>query len=72
MQLSDYVNSFIPSHGETAFSSLDGSDVAEWLESIGETVTHHENTGRNGIAHTASGYSVSTNGYVCPINRLRG
>lgn len=68
MTLSNYVNSYLPGNGVTAFKTLDGSDVAEWLESIGETVISNKDTGRNGIAYTASGYSVSTNGYVCLIN----
>ena len=39
---------------------LDGTVVANWLRSIGETVVSNRDTGRNGEAVTASGYVVST------------
>jgi len=55
---------FIPSYGETAFNTLDGSDVAAWLQSHGYTVVSNGDTGRNGYAETACGWYVSTNGYV--------
>jgi hypothetical protein len=43
---------------------MDGTCVADWLRGIGETVVSNRDTGRNGEAVTASGYVVSTNGYV--------
>lgn len=43
---------------------MNGACVAEWLRNIGETVVSNRDTGRNGEAVTASGYVVSTNGYV--------
>jgi hypothetical protein len=55
---------FLPSHGETCFRSLDGSDVALWLSRQGYEVTDFHDTGRNGQAITACGFVVSTNGYV--------
>lgn len=59
-----YVGRFLPSEGETAFKTLDGSDVAAWLRRNGYKVTRNGDTGRNGYAETACGYHVSTNGYV--------
>lgn len=46
------------------FSTLDGSDVKTWLESQGYVVVSNRDTGRNGIAVTACGIEVSTNGFV--------
>ena len=55
---------FLPHAISDNFRSMDASDVAEWLESIGEEVVSYMDTGRNGLAITYSGYKVSTNGYV--------
>lgn len=55
---------FLPSYGETSFRTRDGSDVAEWLTKNGYTVIANRDTGRNGLATTACGVNVSTNGYV--------
>lgn len=57
-------NPWLPMSGETAFRSLDGSDVAAWLAKNGYTVVKHYDTGRNGLAITACGFQVSTNGHV--------
>lgn len=64
IRLADYNGKFLPADGETCFHTLDGSDVANWLRSIGEQVVDNHDTGRCGIAITVSGYRVSTNGYV--------
>lgn len=58
------VGGFLPSSGETCFRTLDGSDVAAWLRAQGYEVLGHGDTGSNGVAITACGLSVSTNGYV--------
>ncbi len=55
---------WLPSHGETCFRTLDASDVAAWLTAQGYTVISNMDTGRNGLAKTACGLSVSTNGHV--------
>jgi len=57
-------NPYLPSQGETCFRSLDGSDVANWLRAQGYSVASHRDTGRNGLAITACGFKVSTNGHV--------
>lgn len=62
--LKQHVGDFLPHAISDRFSSLDGTDVAEWLHSIGETVLANYDTGRCGLAVTESGYQVSTNGYV--------
>jgi len=62
--LNDFNNKFLPREGITCFKSLDGSDVANWLTSIGETVVSNRDTGGHGEAVTESGFVVSTNGYV--------
>lgn len=55
---------WLPEKGETRFRTLDGSDVAEWLERQGYTVVSNGiSTRRNGGATTACGMNVSTNGY---------
>jgi hypothetical protein len=64
INLNEYEGRFIRSYGETCFNSLDGSDVAAWLQSKGYTVVSNGDTGRNGYAETACGWRVSTNGYV--------
>lgn len=56
-----------PTHGETCWRTLDGSDVAAWLTKIGYTVIKNRDTGRNGEATTACGLCVSTNGYFCRV-----
>jgi hypothetical protein len=60
-------NTFLPSHGDTAFRTLDGSDVAAWLERQGYMVVSYRDTGRNGLAITECGFAVSTNGYVTKV-----
>ena len=64
INLNEYNGEFLAGYGETAFSTLDGSDVAAWLRSQGYTVIANGDTGRNGFAETACGWRVSTNGYV--------
>jgi hypothetical protein len=61
------VNAYLPSRGETCFRTLDGSDVAAWLRANGYEVIRNYDTGRNGLAITACGLSVSTNGYVSRV-----
>jgi hypothetical protein len=61
------VNAYLPSSGETAFRTLDGSDVAAWLRANGYEVIRNYDTGRNGLAITACGLAVSTNGHVSRI-----
>lgn len=63
--LNSFVGKFLPDSVVPPFRTLDGSDVAEWLESIGEKVVSYSDMGRYGQANTESGYSVSTSGYVC-------
>jgi hypothetical protein len=63
IDLEKMIGKFFPSNGETSFRTLDGSDVAAFLERNGEPCIGFFDTGRNGIALTVSGYSVSTNGY---------
>lgn len=58
------IGGFLPSSGETDFRTLDGSDVAAWLRKNGYEVVRHYDTGRNGLAITACGLAVSTNGHV--------
>ena len=58
---------FLPSSGETCFRTLDGSDVAAWLRKQGFEVVDNYDTGRNGLAITACGLAVSTNGYVSDV-----
>jgi hypothetical protein len=68
--LQTYENTFLPCpisdawHAAKSEDLMDGTVVADWLRSIGETVISNRDTGRNGEASTASGYTVSTNGYV--------
>jgi len=64
IDLESLAGRFLPCEGETCFKSMDGSDVAIWLEKNGEPVLRFFDTGRNGLALTKSGYAVSTNGYV--------
>lgn len=63
---------WLPNAGETCFRTLDGSDVAEWLERHGYAVVSNRDTGRNGEATTACGMNVSTNGYCWPTRRRDG
>jgi hypothetical protein len=58
---------FLPHSISDKFNTMNGSCVAKWLESIGEEVVSHKDTGRNGEAVTESGFVVSTNGYVHPV-----
>jgi hypothetical protein len=64
INLENWIGKFLPSEGETCFFSLDGSDVAAWLEKQGYLVVENRDTGRNGLAVTSAGICVSTNGYV--------
>ena len=59
-----YLDSHLPSDGETCFRTINGADVAAFLTRAGYTVISHRDTGRNGLAVTDCGLSVSTNGYV--------
>ena len=68
MNIKDYEGKYIPQTKEVSFNSVDGSDVARWLESINEVVISFKDIGTNGQAITASGYAVSTNRYVYKIN----
>lgn len=63
--ISEWNARFLPSEGETCFNTMDGADVAAFLERMGEKVERHFDAGRNGWAVTESGYMVSTDGYVC-------
>ena len=66
--LERYADKFLPhSISDNIAKDLDGKGVANWLESIGEKVLRHYDTGGNGLAITASGYKVSTNGYVATV-----
>lgn len=60
---SDGRSGWLPSRGETCFRTLDGSDVAAWLERQGYKVASFRDTGSNGLAVTECGWQVSTNGY---------
>ena len=64
INLDEFVGKYLPSEGPTCFHTLDGSDVAAWLNAQGYKVTRNGDTGRNGFAETADGYRISTNGYV--------
>ena len=55
---------FLPQDAAPVFSTLDGKDVAAWLESLGFKIKVHFDTGRNGLAVTEECIAVSTNGYV--------
>ena len=57
-------NGFLPNEVSATFRSLDGSCVKAWLESQGFVVVSNRDTGRNGVAVTECGLTVSTNGYV--------
>ena len=67
INLNEYNGRFLPNYGETAFNTLDGLDVAAWLQSQGYIVVSNGDTGHNGYAETACGWRVSTNGYVCRV-----
>ena len=49
------------------FCTLDGSDVAEWLRERGFEVVRNYDAKTHGIAITACGITVSTNGYVSRV-----
>jgi hypothetical protein len=49
--------------GFKAFADLDGTEARRFLESLGFTVTNNVDIGHNGIAVTACGIRLSTNGY---------
>jgi len=67
VNLNEYEGRWLPSYGETCFNTLDGSDVAAWLQSQGYTVVSNGDTGRYGYAVTACGWHVSTNGHVSRV-----
>lgn len=46
------------------FADLDGSEARRFLESKGFEVIANRDTGRNGVAITGCGISLSTNGYI--------
>lgn len=46
---------------------LDGKGMAEFLTSIGFTVTEYKDIHTNGLVKTAEGIKVSTNGYCSLI-----
>lgn len=69
LNLADKVGKFLPSVGETCFNSLDGEDVAVYLACQGYDIETWFDTGRNGIAITKCGYTVSTNGYVSTVKK---
>lgn len=49
--------------------TLDGKCVAEWLTSIGFTVTKHEDVGTNAWVYTKEGVRVSSNGYCHYVDK---
>lgn len=55
---------YLPANNETCFRSLDGLDITLWLIAEGYDVHSNCDTGRNGLAYTACGVMVSSNGYV--------
>jgi len=55
---------YLPAKGETAFNSVDGSDVAEFLKKLGFKIALFEDADFYGVAITKCGIAVSTNGYV--------
>jgi hypothetical protein len=65
INLNEFCGKYLPESLVPPFRTLDGSDVAKWLEKMGENVVSFGDKGRYGQAITESGYSVSTNGYVC-------
>ncbi len=64
VDLNNYINNFLPHNISDNFRTLDGKDVAQWLERQGYTVIGFYNTGRNGLATTEQGFKVSTSGWV--------
>lgn len=58
---------YLPHSISDKFHSLNGSDVRQWLESEGYTVIKNFDTGMNGLAITACGMRVSTNGYCSEV-----
>lgn len=46
------------------YADLDGSHARQWLESLGFEVVSNVDTGRCGLAVTAEGVHLSTNGFI--------
>ena len=59
------VGQYLPAR--QTFKSLDGRVIANWLRSQGYSVIEAVDTGRNGLAVTACGIAVSSNGYVSKL-----
>lgn len=55
---------YLPAKGATLFASLDGSDVADYLTSLGFEIDLFADADLYGVAITKCGIAVSTNGYV--------
>lgn len=56
--------SFLPeSMGYHTCTDLDGTEARRFLESHGFNVVSNVDAGRNGLAVTAEGVTLSTNGY---------
>ncbi len=48
-------------------ADLDGTEARKYLESKGFKVIKNFDTGKNGLAVTACGIKLSTNGYLCKL-----
>ena len=64
INLEDYKGKFLPHSISDNFHTMDGFCVAAWLCKQGYDVKEFKDTGRNGLAVTVEGFTVSTNGYV--------
>lgn len=51
--------------GYKCFADMDGKEARRFLESFGFEVVKNYDTGYNGLAITACGIRLSTNGYIC-------
>ena len=69
MTLKLVAGTFLPSEGDTCFRSLDGEDIAEYLIKHGYLVIRHFDTGSNGLAITACGFAVSSNGWISKVKK---
>ena len=67
-RLNGYIGKYLPHSISDNFNTLNGADIAQWLESIGYTVDSYSDTKSNGLAITSTGISVSSNGYVSRFN----
>ena len=67
VRVEDFIGGFLPNRISAGFRTLDGSDVARWLDWNGYDVIGNWDTGTQGRAVTRCGLSVSTNGYVYRI-----